>query len=119
MVKFTLLFVSILAFLAIATTMIYADTTTTTTTTPSDCTACADADSYIRSCTNSTAETLKNVPTEITLKCTCQQSFINGYASCFKCPVAVEYLTSSKSPQVSELIASCASNNYTGLIAPK
>ncbi|CAG8635598.1 9190_t:CDS:2 [Cetraspora pellucida] len=96
--------------------MIYADTTTTTS---PDCTACVAAHSYILSCTNSTTETLDNVPTEITLKCTCQQSFINGYASCFKCPVAVEYLTSSKSPQVSELITSCASSNYTGLIAPK
>ncbi|CAG8557588.1 16168_t:CDS:2, partial [Dentiscutata heterogama] len=73
--------------------MIYAATT-------DDCTKCTAADNDMLTCTNSTKETLNKVTPNLALKCTCQQTFINEYASCFKCPMAVEYLKGNKSPSV-------------------
>ncbi|CAG8798504.1 4970_t:CDS:2, partial [Racocetra persica] len=76
----------------VATTMIYADDTKT-----SDCASCVSADTLITTCTQSTTDNIKNVQKDLLLKCTCQQKFIDGYASCFKCPAAVEKLANSPS----------------------
>ncbi|KAF0487196.1 hypothetical protein F8M41_022607 [Gigaspora margarita] len=112
MIKFNLFVVSILAFLAISTIMIYAATN-------EDCTKCITADYALLACTNSTKDTVNNVSQELAMKCTCQQSFINEYASCFKCPISAERLKVNKSPSVNELIVNCAAHSYTGLSVPK
>ncbi|CAG8809034.1 29502_t:CDS:2, partial [Gigaspora margarita] len=48
-----------------------------------DCTKCITADYALLACTNSTKDTVNNVSQELAMKCTCQQSFINEYASTY------------------------------------